>query len=272
MHRFNYPYACGMPNEFENPKLQVAKPVLSSTSFDHLDATEFEDFCFDLMKELGFVNVDWRKGTPKHASPADGGRDIVAQYKKEDIDGHVHFETWFVDCKHYKTAGVPAEALAGLTSWAQAERADVALVIASGFLSNPAKEWVASFSANHRPSFRLRHWERPQLAAMLKSRRDVAFRHNVPLSSLRSVSAITTAEGEAYDQVWYGRKPDDHWGDKLDPALVAVLRNGMREVEKKYGESMLAANVKDDFSWGLLSGKLSALRWVLGDEWDNLDT
>lgn len=41
------------------------------------------------------------------------------------------------------------------------------------------------------------------------------------------------------------------------------------KIEAKYGEEV---NTIDDFDWGMKNGKLSALRWILGDDWDNLDT
>ena len=55
----------------------------------------------------------------------------------------------------------PAEAVQGLLSWAQAERPHVALVIASGFLSNAAKDYLRDYEQNNRPPFRIKYWERP---------------------------------------------------------------------------------------------------------------
>ena len=53
--------------------------------------------------------------------------------------------------------------------------------------------------------------------------------------------------------------------DVLKMAIKAA-----RRVEREYGKKNLGP--WDDFEWGMINGKVSALRWVLGDEWDMLDT
>ena len=45
-----------------------------------------------------------------------------------------------------------------------------------------------------------------------------------------------------------------------------------REAEKKFGKKNLFANMASNWDWGFVSGKLSAIRWVLGEDWDMLDT
>lgn len=125
--------------------------MTDALDFDGWDETDFEEFCFQLLDSLdGFSNVDWRKGTPKQASPADRGRDIAAEVERVDVDQSKHVETWFVDCKHYDK-GVPPTALQGLLAWAHAERPHVALVIASGYLSNACKDYLRDYEENNRP-------------------------------------------------------------------------------------------------------------------------
>lgn len=43
----------------------------------------------------------------------------------------------------------------------------------------------------------------------------------------------------------------------------------MERLEAQHGATL---GPYSDFEWGMLNGKLSALRWVLGAEWDFLDT
>lgn len=236
-----------------------------------MDPTDFEELCFELLQVTGYVNVDWGKGTPKASSPSDRGRDIVAQRQQIDADGYQRFETWFIDAKHY-AKGVPPEALQGLMTWAEAERPDVALVAASGFLSNPAKDWLASYQQNRHPPFRIRYWERPQISRLLTEHPDLITRHAIFADGMRSIPDIIAAEKEMFDKVWYGRSEKDPASahPHLGPAMIDKILAAQKRVEETYGYDEVQPG--DQFEWGLLSGKLSTLRWVLGDEWDNLDS
>ena len=137
--------------------------MTNKLSFDDLTPVEFEEFCCDLLQELGFRNLNWRKGTGLSASPSDSGRDIECEYITEEVGGKVYTEKWFVECKHQKR-GVPPTEIQGILNWAMAKRPDKALNVVSGLLSNPCKDSIDSYIAENKPPFRIEYWELKDLA------------------------------------------------------------------------------------------------------------
>jgi Restriction endonuclease len=246
-------------------------------SFNQLSATEFEEFCYDLLEELGFTNLDWRKGTGKKSSPSDSGRDIVGHIQRLDVDMTNIQEKWFVDCKHH-TTGIPARELQNLLAWAEAERPDVALFIVSNFLTNSAKDYLEAYKRNNRPAFKIRYWERPRLESITRGKRDFLQMFGLLKVHLRSEREITQAEKELWDRVWYYRhlvrirnaKYAKDGNDEAVPAIAKMTRDIMKKKRKQYGRSI--GRIMSDFDWGYMQGKFSAIRWTLGDEWDFLDT
>lgn len=109
----------------------------------------------------------------------------------------------------------------------------------------------------------------------------------------RQLSELLEAEQKLTTQVWYNRKwniianvedgeervvPKEEW-DRAAPEerrtlVVDTIWEGMlaamRSAEEELGAEALGPWT--DFEWGMINGKLSAIRWMLGDEWDMLDT
>ena len=79
----------------------------------------------------------------------------------------------------------------------------------------------------------------------------------------RTHREIQAAENEFFDRLWYYRAVSTQTAEGL-----AVAADKLREVEAKHKD--LATS--DPFELGMVHGKLSALRWMLGDDWDSLDT
>jgi hypothetical protein len=246
---------------------------MDDVSFDGLSSARFEEFCFDLLHASGFVNVDWRKGTGLATSPADKGRDIVCDHPRTEPDGSQYFERWFVDCKRFKK-GVPPRELQNLLAWSEADRPDVAVFAVSNFLSNPAKDYLDSYKRNNRPPFKIRYWEKPQLLRMLRRRLTLQRKYDLTDAPIRSVKQILEAENELFTRVWYGRKmPAKLYREEGTPEnIIKGMLKAKREAERRFGRKSLMSNVASEWDWGFVSGKLSAVRWVLGEDWDMLDT
>ena len=88
-----------------------------------------------------------------------------------------------------------------------------------------------------------------------------------PLLLRRNDEAILSHQAEFWDKVWYNRKRNLA---ARGIELPAQADDAMRRIEERYGAENL---IWTDFEWGLLSGRLSALAWVMGSEWDeSLDT
>lgn len=90
----------------------------------------------------------------------------------------------------------------------------------------------------------------------------------------RNWEEIREAEEEMFDRVWYNRslyfehRTEEEGGDvDAERRITGAPR---ARVEAKYGAENLGPYT--DFEWGMINGKLSALRWVTGSEWDFLDT
>jgi hypothetical protein len=151
-------------------------------TFDHLTDGEFEELTYDLLHALGFVNLDWRRGSGKGGATADQGRDVVGQFRQTDVDGSERFERWFVQCKRYER-GVPPEALNGALTWASAESPDILLFVVSNSLSNPAKTWLDDFERNRRPPFRVKVWERKLLEQLIGSHTGLVGKYRLKVDS-----------------------------------------------------------------------------------------
>lgn len=105
----------------------------------------------------------------------------------------------------------------------------------------------------------------------------------------RTLTEILQAEDEFVTKVWYNRHQIRQ--EKIDEGTIKIIedidfkpetaqdtitksiwngaKKSARKAEKRFGKKNLSW---DDFEWGMLNGKLSALRWMLGEEWDELYT
>jgi predicted nucleic acid-binding protein len=105
----------------------------------------------------------------------------------------------------------------------------------------------------------------------------------------RSATEISDAIGELMDKIGYNRmqmtlerialgelrvveketypRPRGRGRETIARSVVDGIGRSLARREKQYGKKSLGP--WSDFDWGVLNGKLMALRWVFGQEWDD---
>lgn len=78
---------------------------------------------------------------------------------------------------------------------------------------------------------------------------------------MRNVKEVEEAARMYGDRLWHLRHQDLGRPEEGENAAARVEEFDLGLVDPG-----------DDWAAGLVAGKLSALRWVLGDSWDSLDT
>jgi len=107
----------------------------------------------------------------------------------------------------------------------------------------------------------------------------------------RSLSEVLDSIDELVSKVWYNRhkcREEDvrhgkikivereeaarlkYAGDVISREIWEGALRSAAKVEKQFGVKNLGP--WSDFEWGMINGKLSALRWFLGEDWDELYT
>ncbi len=110
---------------------------------------EFEEFCFQLLGELGFQNRKLYKG------PGDKGRDITATTTTEDIPGKPQTIEWIIECKRKTTGALGVSDISESFEKAMAHSPDKYLIITTSYLTVDTKDWLKNKTIRERINFEI---------------------------------------------------------------------------------------------------------------------
>ena len=86
---------------------------------------------------------------------------------------------------------------------------------------------------------------------------------------MRKKSEIQAEEQRLFDQLWYTRHMTMEMPAHVPADILKQADKKARQVEKEYSQEHLDGIMNDEYEVGMLHGKLMAVRWMLGMDWDD---
>lgn len=86
-----------------------------------------------------------------------------------------------------------------------------------------------------------------------------------PMIMRRNDDDIGKEYRRLWDKVWWNRHMYHHGNPEIKDEVQSG-RSAARGIEDRWGKEFLEPG--DDIEWGITLGKMMALAWVLGSDWD----
>ena len=116
--------------------------------FTDITAVEFENLVFHLLDEMGFSNLQWRKGGEGN-SATDGGRDLEATFWSVQPSGSKEQRYWF-EVKYRSGQLEKSQVQNTILNAAGNNSKDNVIIVTNKTISNPTLDWVNQFQSAHK--------------------------------------------------------------------------------------------------------------------------
>ncbi|HCG5918245.1 restriction endonuclease [Vibrio parahaemolyticus] len=133
--------------------------------FSQITPEDFENLVFHLLDEMGFSNLNWRKGGEGN-SATDGGRDLEATYWSVRPAESLEEKYWF-EVKHRSKQLEKIQVQKTVLNASGNNRKDNVVIITNKTISNPTKDWLSDFQLDHKTP-RVMIWQGHDLELFLR--------------------------------------------------------------------------------------------------------
>ncbi|MBG0785620.1 MAG: restriction endonuclease [Anaerolineaceae bacterium] len=137
-----------------------------SYSLDSLQPEELEKLAFFLLDDMGFKNLEWRKGS-EGISATDGGRDLSGVFTKVEPDDSLTIENWWVEVKYRSNTLKKSTVQDIVVNSSGFTGVDVVVIFTNNVISNSTLDWVKEFQKkNSKP--RIVIWQKHDIERILR--------------------------------------------------------------------------------------------------------
>lgn len=227
--------------------------------FSEISPVDFENLAFHLLDEMGFSNLNWRKGGEGN-SATDGGRDLEATFWTV-LPAVSKEERYWFEVKYRSNQLEKSQVQSTVLNAAGNNSKDNVVIITNKTISNPTLDWIKEFQDAHKnPNISV--WQGHDLDLLLRKNprtlarflpSSLAFSGRCKVIESKFSNLMLLPAGGELDELWekreefhensyltliaaiaeveYGNVLQHPWGMEIDKLrLFAVVTTGMLNV------------------------------------------